>query len=188
MKRLSPLLATVAVTVLVPLAFSGSASAASTCDVGFTGPDSENMCTSIEKYACEVTNTNEVEITNTTDQVVASGSVSTTGNTTGGNSTSGSVTNDSGTVFTVTIINGDPYEEQGDTCTAAVVVPAEETPETVVPTRPVSTNGGGGAVQALPVTGDDSSMLIATLVAGSTALLAAITTAGVLAYRYFRAS
>jgi len=183
MKRLSQLLAAVAVTFLAPLSISGVAFAVSTCGVGFTGPDSQNMCTSVETYSCSVTDTNTVDITNSTEQSVFSGAVSASGNTSGGSSTSGSVTNTDGTTFSVTIINATGENQTEGTCTAAVVVPAVETPETVQPTSATAT-----PVQTLPITSGDSPLIIVAIIAGVAVIGAALTVGAALLYRHFRAS
>ena len=191
MKRLSQLLATIAVTVLVPLVTSGAASAASTCDIGYTGPDSNNMCTSIEKYQCSVTNTNAVDIKNSTNQSVYSGSVTVGSNTTGGSATSGTATNNTGTTFSITINNGTAGTL--GTCTAAVVVPASNTPETVTPPATTTTtstqpSGGGGAVRSLPVTSEESPLGTIAIVAGSTAVVAILSAVGASLYRRLHVS
>jgi len=182
MKRLSQLLAAVVMAILVPLGIGGSASAASTCGVGFTGPDSQNMCTSVDSYRCSVTNTNTVDIVNSTEQSVFSGAVSVSGNTTGGGSTSGSATNTSGTTFSVTIINSTSEDPADSTCTAAVVVPAVETPVTVQPTKAATT-----PVQALPVTSGESSLFTVVIVAVAIVVGALLAAGAALAYRHLRA-
>lgn len=186
MKRLSQLLATLGVAFLVPLAVGEAASAVATCDVGFTGPNSQNMCTSVQTYQCTVTNTNNVTITNSTDQTVYSGAVSNTGNTSGGGSTSGTATNSSGTTFSVSINNG---SVEVPTCTATVVVPATDTPTTVTPTTTNTTpSGGGGAIKSLPVTSQESPLDTVAIVTGATVVAAVITAGGAVAYRHVRVS
>lgn len=186
MKRLSQLLATLGVAFLVPLAVGGAASAVATCDVGFTGPNSQNMCTSVQTYQCTVTNTNTVTITNSTNQTVYSGAVVNSGNTIGGGSTSGTATNSSGTTFSVNINNG-ALDTQG-TCTATVVVPATDTPTTVTPTTTSTTPSGGGAIQSLPVTSQQSPLDTIAIIAGATVVAATLTAGGALAYRHAHAS
>lgn len=182
MKRLSQLVAAVVVAFLVPVMAPAPSFAAVTCDVGFTGPDSNNMCTSVETYQCTVTNTNTVEITNTNNQVVASGSVTVSGNGSGGSSTSGSVTNTNGTTFSITITNTNPEGEEPGVCTATVRVPATETPETVQPTQPTTTS----TVRALPVTSGDPTLTILAIAAAVAVILAGLTVAAVIAYRRAR--
>lgn len=165
MKRLYQLLAVAVVALLVPIAASQSASAAVTCGVGYTGPDSQNMCTSVETYRCSVTNQNTVTITNSNNQTVASGSVTVSGNGSGGSSTSGSVTNTNGTTFSVTITNSNPDSEEPGVCTATVRVPATETPETVQPTKT-------STPKALPVTSGDDTLPILATIAGAAVVVA----------------
>lgn len=190
MKRLSQLLATLAVAFLVPLVASGAASAVSTCDIGYTGPDSNNMCTSIEKYQCSVTNTNAVDIKNSTNQSVYSGSVTVGSNTTGGSTTSGTATNNTGTTFSI-IINNGAVDTLG-TCTAAVVVPASNTPETVTPPATTTTStqpsGGSGAIRSLPITSEESPLGAIAIVAGSTLVTAVLSAVGASLYRRFHVS
>lgn len=182
MKRLVKLMAMA--LALLPLLVGASASAQqATCDVGFTGPDSQNMCTSTTTYRCTVNNTNTVTITNDNNQTVASGTVTTSGNTTGGTSTSGTVTNSNGTTFSVTITNPVPDTDNG-TCVAKVTVPAT-TP--VTPVTPASTGGGGGGAVVLPNTSTGSPLEMVAWVAGATALVAALSVGGVIAYRHFKA-
>lgn len=151
------------------------------CEIGFTGPDSNNMCISTQKYICSVSNINTVTITNDNNQQVASGKVVVSGNTTGGNTTSGTVTNTSGTVFSVTVTNPTPGSDQAGTCTAKVVVPA-----TVAPTKPVQPTPGKGSAPAkvLPMTGDDHAMQILTYAALGAAGAALIGTSAVALYRH----
>jgi hypothetical protein len=178
MKRLNQLLLAVAVAVLVPFVAVTPTHAASTCDIGFTGPNSQNMCTSVQTYDCTVTNTNTVTIANTNSQQGASGQVNVSGNTSGGNGVSGSVSNSSGTTYAVTIINADPAIPTSGTCTAAIVVPANETPETVVPTQPAAPTP-----RALPVTSGDSTLTAVALIAGSVVGAAALSIAALALYR-----
>jgi len=184
MKKLLKVVA-VAVFAFTPFILGSSASAQATCQIGYTGPDSQNLCRSITKYACTVTNTNTVNIRNENNQVVASGEVSNSGNNQGGSSTSGSVTNSNGTTFAVTITN--PGVE--GTCQAVAVVPATE-PETPVtpstPSAPVQPTTGGGQVAALPKTSDNFTQTVLILVAGSLAVIAIIGVGGVALYRYYK--
>ena len=181
MKRLYQIVAAAIVTLFVPLIASTPTLAAS-CDIGFTGPDSSNMCTSVEKYQCEVTNTNTVEIKNSSNQVVASGAVNVSGNGTGGTATSGSVTNTNGASFTVTITNAIPTVQDSGTCTAAVVVPATEEPVTPTPVTTV-TPEKTDTPKALPVTSGDATLPVTAAIAGGAALAAVLSVAAVLLYR-----
>jgi len=184
MKKLLKVVA-VALFAFTPLIISSSASAQATCQVGYTGPDSQNLCRSITKYACTVSNTNEVDIRNENNQVVASGGVNNSGNNQGGSSTSGSVTNSNGTTFAVTITN--PGTE--GTCVATAVVPATEpeTPTPVTPSTPVQpTASGSGQVVALPKTSDNFMQTVLILAAGSLAAVAVIGVGGIALYRYYK--
>ncbi len=180
MKKLLRKVFAVAVLTLSPFLIGASASAA-TCEIGYTGPNSQNQCTSTTNYSCTVTNTNTVTISNGNNQVVESGTVTNSGNTTGGNGTSGTVTNSNGTVFSVVITNPDPESETPGVCTATVVVPA--TPET--PETPVQPTAGGGAAEVLPETSSDFTSVL-MVAAGSLVVLAVVGVSGVALYRYYK--
>lgn len=179
MKKLLKVLA-VAIFALTPFIVGSSASAAATCDVGFTGPDAQNQCTSVTEYTCSVTSTNVVDISNGNTQVVTSGQVVVSGNGQGGNATSGTVSNTNGSTFSVVITNY-PDSERQDTCVATVVVPATVT-SVVQPTQPET--GGGGAVALPETSGDFTPILI--IVASSMVVIAALGVGGVALYRYFK--
>lgn len=157
MKRMKRILL-VAVVALMPLAVALPAAALGTCQVGYTGPDSNNQCISKTSYTCTVQEVNDVTIVNNNDQTSTSGTVTGSSNTQGGNVTSGQVTNSNGTVFNVSITNNDGTR----TCVAVATVPA--TP--VTPVTPVQPQTGNGAVAALPHTsGDSFSPILATVLA-----------------------
>lgn len=187
MKKLLKVLA-VAIFAVTPFIISSSASAQSVCEIGYTGPDSKNLCTSITDYTCKVTNTNNVDIRNENDQSVASGTVSNSGNTQGGKSTSGSVTNSNGTTFSVTITN--PGTE--GVCVAKAVVPAQPvTPganpapaPSPTPVQPTAT--GAGQVAALPNTSDNFAQTVLIVVAALLAAVATLGVGGVALYRYYK--
>lgn len=136
MKKLSFLLATLSLAV-VSLAGAGVAHAEATCDIGFTGPDSKNICTSETKFTCEIENNNTIVFKNENGQTAATGNATVSGNGEGGNATSGSATNENGATFTGTITND-------NICVAVVTKPAN-----VVPEAPVTP--GRGQVEAAPV-------------------------------------
>jgi len=190
MKKLLKVLA-VAIFAFTPFIISSSALAKSVCEIGYTGPDSQNLCKSTTKYSCEVTNENKVKIKNDNNQVVASGTVSNGDNNQGGNATSGSVTNENGTTFSVTITN--PGFE--GVCVAEAVVPATEQPETpTTPTTPVTpaptpvqpTATGAGQVALLPETSDTFSQTLLIVVAASLAVIAGVGVGAVALYRYYK--
>lgn len=181
MKKLLKIVA-VAALVVSPFVFGGSAASAQTftCEVGYTGPNSNNQCESKVKYTCDVKNDTDVTINVDGQQEATSGNVNNSGNTGTGNSTSGTVTNSNGTNYTVVITN--PTVGQG-TCFATAVVPA--TPVTpVTPATPVQPTQGGGAA-ALPKTNGDATSIL-MVVAGSLAALTALGVGGVALYRYYK--
>ena len=109
----------VAALIVLPFAASATASAASTCQVGYTGPDSNNLCTSTTTYACTAINDNTVVIEGANVQVAL------TGDATGGSSSTGSATNSNGTTFTVAVTNND--------CSVVATIPAVVTPTATPP-------------------------------------------------------
>ncbi len=132
MKKLKQTVVTLA-AVLAPLAMAPLASAVGTCANGYTGPDSNNLCTSTTTYECTAVNNNTVTIVNDNTQVAVSGGATSGGNTSSGSAQTGSATNSNGVTFNVTVKN--------ETCTATATVPATPTP--IVPVTP---NPGKGAV------------------------------------------
>lgn len=161
MKKLSQILA-VGVITLTPFVVSSSAFAAGTCQIGYTGPDSDNKCTLTEKYSCEVDNENKITVFNDNMQEAGTGTATSSGNTEGGSAGSGSATNSNGTSFDVVITNG-------DVCEVTKTVPASVTPDE--PTKqvvPAPVGGGGaaagggggaGAVAVLPDTSSNAAIL-----------------------------
>jgi hypothetical protein len=129
MKKLQQTLVTLA-AVIAPLAMVPSASAASTCQNGYTGPNSDNLCTSTTTYTCTQKDDNHVTINNDGTQVAVSGDGTSSGNTSGGDVQSGTASNNNGVTFNVTLTND-------KICTVTATVPA--TPET-------PPAGGSGAV------------------------------------------
>lgn len=93
--------------ILVMSAFTGGGvSAASTCPIGFTGPDSTNTCVSTQTYQCTVTNNNQVDIVGQNAQGSISGNAGSGGNTSGGNVQTGTATNSNGASFNFEVTNG----------------------------------------------------------------------------------
>jgi hypothetical protein len=161
--------------LLSPLAVSMPASAtdSDSCTISNTGPGSNNTCTSNETYTCEVDTDNKVTIRDENDQVVGTGSATTTGNTSGGNATSGSASNQNGTTYTISIDN------EGCEVTA-VSTPVAPTPTPSQPTNGLGAAGGSGAVVAaaprptvLPNTSGENFALVGLAVAGVLAAVAA---------------
>lgn len=182
MKRLNQLLAAGFMALLVPLAVAVPTLAQqATCGIGFTGPDSQNNCTSTTSYSCEVTNTNQVTITNNVTQEAVSGEVQNSGSGTTGGASSGTVTNTNGTTFTVSITN--PVGENQGMCSATVVVPATTTPTTPVQPAVTSAPTGSGAM-TLPATSGSPLLFIAAIVAAVLAALAIVASVAFYMYRH----
>lgn len=91
---------------IVPFIAVDSVAAAGTCQAGFSGPDSNNLCTATVTYTCTVVNDNTVQIDNTNTQIAVSGNASSGGGA-GSGASSGSATNSNGVTFTATVTNND---------------------------------------------------------------------------------
>ena len=163
MKKLQQTLV-VGALLVSPLIASPVAKAA-TCQVGFTGPDSNNLCVSVATYTCAIDNTNNITVSNDNPQTVASGTASTSGNSGAGGAQSGSVTNDNGVSFDFTIENG---EGDGDICRiTSATIPATPDPTPEVDKEPVP----APVVKAAPVlakTSADSTIETVATVLGIT--------------------
>lgn len=131
MKKIARIVAAAAIA-FVPFVLGGSAFASGTCQIGYTGPNSNNECTLTSTFTCTVKNDNDFDIKNENGQVVGSGTASVTNNTSGGSATTGSATNSNGTSINVSINNGD----SGKLCSIVTTVPATPTP--VTPTTPTT--------------------------------------------------
>jgi len=150
--------------VVLPFAFSSNAFAAS-CPVGFTGPNSANICTSVTAYQCSIKNDTTVDVVNQNVQIAVSGNAAAGGAGSVGDVKTGSATNSNGTTFTAKVTNG--------ACTVAATVPATPTPTptpTQAPTKQTVTAPKPASAAALP---DTSSSNAPLLIGGSIALLGA---------------
>lgn len=185
MKKLS-LLGAVLAVLLAPLAFGATSYAAgSTCPVGFTGPDSVNVCTSQTDFTCKVENNNVIVLDNKNVQVATTGSATDGSSTSGGNSTTGSATNANGVTFKTTLTNGE-----------ACTVVATTTPITPVVTPPTEQTAapqgaGVGAVASKPTAlANTATVSPAMIIAGLIGVLGASILASrlaVTAYGHFKA-
>lgn len=141
MKRLLKTVTT-AIALVLPVAFGGASAFATTgtgtCQIGYTGPDSKNMCTLTSSYTCTVDNDNNFDVSNGNKQDAASGSIKSTDNTTTGSVGTGSATNSNGTTINVSVKNS--------TCSVVSTVPA--TPPTTTPPTTVTPSGGKGSTVA----------------------------------------
>lgn len=181
MKKLSKILVGAAIAVLPLLAGPPVSAQSFTCQIGYTGPDSNNKCVSTTKYECTVNNTNNVTIKNTNTQEATTGDVTVNSNTTGGSGTSGTVSNTNGSTFNVVINNGGGEEGPG-VCEATEVIPA-------TPVTPPPAGGGGQAAggeggdvlpAVLPATSSDPTVPLAI---GAVAALAGLSAIGLYVYR-----
>lgn len=154
-----------AVAVLLPIAFGGASAFATTgtCQIGYTGPDSNNQCTLTSTYTCTVKNNNDFDIKNSNDQLAGSGSVTSTGNTSTGSVSTGSATNSNGTTINVSV--------QNNACTVVKTVPA--TPPTTTPVTVTPSQGGKGATIA-PVPAPAAATTTTTPAAGGKGSIAVL--------------
>jgi hypothetical protein len=145
MKRITRVVVAAAIAV-VPFVAGNSAFAAGTCEIGYTGPNSNNECTLSSTFTCSIKNNNDFDIKNENGQVVGSGTATSSGNTSGGSATTGSATNSNGTSINVSIDNG----SSGKLCTVVKTIPATPTPTPTPSTppapQPVTPSGGKGSV------------------------------------------
>lgn len=124
----------------VPLAMSVPAAAEGTCQIGYTGPNSDNMCTSKQQYTCTIVNNNNVSIDNQNLQVAVTGSATNSTDTNSGDARTGSATNSNNVTFNATVTNT-------GVCTAVASVPATNTPP---PVGGSGAAGGGSGSVATP--------------------------------------
>lgn len=187
MKKLSLLGAALAV-LLAPLVFGATSYAAGgTCAIGFTGPDSQNVCTATTTFKCNVENNNVLVFDNNNNQVATTGSASSSDNGDGGSATTGSATNANGVTFTTTVKN-DAAKTCSVIATTAPITPVV-TPPAEQPVAPQGSGAGAGAVKpaALANTATTSPAII---VAGLIGILGASILGArlaVTAYGHFKA-
>jgi hypothetical protein len=163
MKKLSQILA-VAAILLAPFAISTGVGATTyTCQTDFTGPDSNNICTSTTRFECTANNQNTIAIVTDNTQNAVSGTVDLVGNASGGSAGSGTANNDNNLTFNVTVTNTTVGDAQHQVCAVVATVPA--TPEvTPTPTPVVTTTKA--APKVLPNTNSDATAgFIVTLAA-----------------------
>jgi membrane-bound inhibitor of C-type lysozyme len=160
MKKLKQTLVAGALLAM-PVIASTTAGAASTCQIGYTGPNSNNLCTSTTTYQCEVVNDTTVKVTNDNTQISVSGSATNGGNTNGGNAQTGSATNSNGTTFTATVVNNE--------CSVVATVPATTTPpaKDTVKKQAVSAPVKKSAPMLANTAGDNTAGIVAGLLAAT---------------------
>lgn len=179
------LIAVAFVTAIATLTVAPSALAVEsgyTCENGFTGPDSKNLCISEVEYACEIENNTEITLTNQNDQTSTSGTATINDSTTAGGAASGTATNSNGANFNVSITN---YGEEGEVCVANQVKPAippvtPEAPKT--PETPKVTAPQAEKPAVLAKTSGDNAFVYALGAAASLAAAAGIARLAVAAY------
>lgn len=164
MKKLQQTLV-VGALLIAPFAISQPASAA-TCEVGFTGPNSDNLCVSEATYTCKINSDNYITVVNNNKQTVASGSATVGGNGDGGSAQSGSVTNENGVTFDFSITN--PGEgEEGSVCRIlAATVPSTPEAPVVEPPKETVPAPEKKAAPVLARTAADSTVAIVATVLG----------------------
>ena len=150
MGKVSQIITGSLVSVLV-LGGSVSALDASITD---TGPNSDNSIVGSSGDRCTVSNNNDVNVDNSTDQTAESGDAETSSNTEGGNATSGSASNSNTVDVGVVIDNGSACSPE----------------EAAGPVTPPAGGQGGGQVEGTnttqPVGGFGAGMQVAAPVGG----------------------
>jgi hypothetical protein len=184
MKKLS-LLGAVLAVMLVSLTFGNTSYAAGgTCAIGFTGPNSDNVCVSTNTFTCQVKNNNVIVLDNNNNQVATTGSATSGSSTSGGSSTTGSATNANGVTFKTTLTNGEACSVAATTPPITPVV----TPPTVQVTTPQGA-GGAGAVTptALANTATTSPVMVIAELLGLVGAGVIASRLAVAAYGHFKA-
>lgn len=186
MKRLALLFAVLSLA-FAPVLMSGVAVAdpgvgVGTCQIGFTGPDSNNICTSEQQYTCSVVNNNLTVLNQTNTQSAYSGSISLVGNGSGGTSQTGSATNDNGVTFNVTVTNTAP-------CTVVATVLAQPPiipPAVVTSTKPTPAKPAVKPA-VLPNTAAESPLTIVAVLVGILGTSALVSRLAVTLYGHVKA-
>lgn len=181
---------------LSPLAIGAPASATTeavgTCPEGFelskTGPDSTNVCVSVEEFTCEIDNDNNVIVNGENNQEAASGTVEVGENGTGGGALSGNASNNNDVNFDITIENG---VEGSDVCSVVATVPVippvvpeeEKKPEPAPEKKPVPAPEKKAAPVLAKTAGDSTMTVIASVLGVAAVVLASLKIASVVASR-----
>lgn len=155
MKKLQNILVAM-MAVLLPVLFSGGAYAVDSCPVGYTGPNSSNLCISETTYNCTVINSTTVEVNNSNTQIAVTGDAQ--------NGSSGSATNSNGVTFNATVDNS------GELCTVVASVPAIKPASTPITPAAVVTPPVKTTATKLPYTSGASDIILAAELAGVLAL------------------
>lgn len=182
MKKLLLLGAALALMV-VPVAAGTDAHAASTCPIGSTGPNSNNLCEVTTTYKCEVQNNTVVVLDNNGTQVATTGSATSSGNTGAGSSATGSSSNTNNVTFTTKVTNG-------STCAVTATV-APITPVVTPPVQPTTAASPKAAATpkaaALPNTATASPALLLAELIGVLGIAVVVSRLAVVAYGHFKA-
>ncbi len=166
--------------------------ATGTCPAGFelsnTGPDSTNICVSVEEFTCEIDNNNKVIVTGENDQKAASGTVKVDENGIGGGALSGNASNNNNVNFDITIENG---VEGSSICSVVATVPVippvvpeeEKKPEPAPEKKPVPAPEKKPAPALAKTTGDSTMTAITSVLGVAAVVLASLKIASVVAGR-----
>lgn len=185
MKRLLQILA-VAVIAVTTFATSSNALATGTCAIGYTGPDSNNICTSETAYSCTVSTDNKIASISDGTQVSLTGNAIIGDNTNAGSARTGSVTNSNNTTLNATVTNA-------GICSVVATVPGTVTPTVpatvtytstpaVTTTPVVAAPKGMGAASSLPNTSGDQTIVYAAGLAGILGIVAVVSRLAVATY------
>jgi hypothetical protein len=152
------------------------------CTLQDSGPDSYNECEVTSNNTTTIHCNNELDVVIINNQKSASGDATIDNNTNGGSATSGDVENSNDTAADVDVSCGPKVETEEAEETPAPVVAAVVTP-------PAPTGGQGQAqaqapkVQALPETGNNSAITLATIATVTVGLASAAARFGFSAYK-----
>lgn len=182
MKKLLQILAITTMVLSSFVVMDARVYAEAVCEIGFTGPNSENLCVSETTFECSVDNENDIVLINDNEQTTISGDALVEENTEGGTVATGSATNNNNVTFNVTITNDDEEQQICSVIATAppTIIPEEEEEEPVVPPSEEKPT-------VLPTTsGDNTSeyLMIVASVLGAGSVVALLAT---VAYRRFNA-
>ena len=113
-----------------------------TAEISTTGPSSSNVITTDTTTKTDITNTNNVQISNTNHQVATTGDAIVSDNTTGGNATTGDANNHNSAGFLLNLTNP----------ATSVVAPAAIAQGLCSPSTAPSQGGSGGGSLSTPTT------------------------------------
>ena len=171
--------------LLSPLAITQVAGAqqqegVASCPVGYkeimgTGPDSKNIISCEATFDCKVTNTNHIEVLNTSEQDAFNEEVKNLKNTEGGDAQSGSATNVNNVDFAFEVTNPTGGEGEKACVATATVAPTPVKPASQP--EPVPAPAVKAAPKLATTAGDNTVAIVAGILGATTVTLASLKTA-----------